>query len=171
MTPPLLRKARISDAPALAAFAQRVFAETFHYVSYSAEDLQQYFQTLLSADYFRAAARDGGLWLAETAENTIAGYAQVRALSLPIEHPSAHNIELTRLYLDAPWQGTGLADRLMQQALEPYPNHAVYLTVYSENPRGLRFYEKRGFKIIGEYTYYVGSHADAEWIMCRHPQN
>jgi ribosomal protein S18 acetylase RimI-like enzyme len=157
--------AQEADAATLAAFAQRVFAETFDFVGYSAADLQAYFDSLLSAAYFRKAAEAGGLWLAEEG-GVIAGYAQARPLSLPVE-AEGDNIELTRLYIDAPWQGKGVADALMDKALEPYAGHAVWLTVYSENPRGIRFYEKRGFEKVGDYTYYVGNHADAEYIMRR----
>jgi ribosomal protein S18 acetylase RimI-like enzyme len=41
----------------------------------------------------------------------------------------------------------------------------MFLTVYTDNHRARRFYERHGFEYIGPYTYMVGNHADEDIIM------
>ena len=41
----------------------------------------------------------------------------------------------------------------------------VTLTVYIDNHRARRFYEKYGFEEVGKYVFMVGNHADDDRIM------
>ena len=41
----------------------------------------------------------------------------------------------------------------------------LYLTVYVDNHRARRFYDRYGFDAVGRYDFMVGSHADEDIIM------
>jgi ribosomal protein S18 acetylase RimI-like enzyme len=41
----------------------------------------------------------------------------------------------------------------------------LYLTVYVENHRARRFYDRYGFEAVGRYDFMVGTHADEDVIM------
>ena len=41
----------------------------------------------------------------------------------------------------------------------------MYLTVYTDNHRAKRFYERYGFEEVGPYSFMVGSQADEDIIM------
>jgi ribosomal protein S18 acetylase RimI-like enzyme len=43
--------------------------------------------------------------------------------------------------------------------------HELYLTVYTDNHRAKRFYERYGFVAVGRYDFMVGNHADEDIIM------
>jgi len=43
----------------------------------------------------------------------------------------------------------------------------LYLTVYVDNHRARRFYERYGFEAVGRYDFMVGSQADEDIIMRR----
>jgi len=41
----------------------------------------------------------------------------------------------------------------------------LYLTVYVDNHRARRLYERYGFAVVGRYDFMVGGHADEDLIM------
>jgi diamine N-acetyltransferase len=41
----------------------------------------------------------------------------------------------------------------------------LVLSVYVDNRRALRFYERHGFEKVGRYDFMVGSHADEDLIL------
>ena len=41
----------------------------------------------------------------------------------------------------------------------------LVLSVYVDNHRARRFYERYGFEVVGKYDFMVGSHADEDLIL------
>jgi len=91
------------------------------------------------------------------------GPAEV-AHQLPFERP----LEVARFYLDPALHGTGAAGQLMAAVL----THAVtaghdglWLQVWEQNPRAIRFYAKTGFSDAGEATYRIGKQMDRDRLL------
>ena len=64
--------------------------------------------------------------------------------------------------------GAGIAARLMDWALDEARRRGaeeLYLTVFVENHRARRFYERYDFVPVGRYDFMVGSQADEDVIM------
>ena len=69
-----------------------------------------------------------------------------------------------------PWQGAGLAPEMMDWVLAEARRRGaaeVYLSVFTENIRAQRFYDRYGFEAVGRYDFMVGSHADEDIVMRR----
>jgi GNAT superfamily N-acetyltransferase len=76
-------------------------------------------------------------------------------------------LELYQLYVLKPWQGKGLAPVLMDWAVGEARRRAartLYLSVWTENHRARRFYERYGFRFVAPYAFMVGEQADADEI-------
>jgi 2-(1,2-epoxy-1,2-dihydrophenyl)acetyl-CoA isomerase len=56
-------------------------------------------------------------------------------------------VELSAMYVRAPWYGTGVADDLIRTALDP--TMPCSLWVFEENPRAQAFYRRHGFELDG----------------------
>lgn len=158
--------ATLDDLPAVDRLFRESFCETFAHL-YRPEDLDA-FLAKFTPDAWRAEMRDPAyaFRLAE-AGGDAAGYAKVGPLTLPVE-PSGKAVELRQLYVLKPHQGSGIAAQLMDWALEKARSFAaseIYLTVYTDNHRARRFYERYGFEAIGRYDFMVGSQADEDIIM------
>lgn len=95
------------------------------------------------------------------------GYCKLGPLTLPVE-ANGPAIELRQLYILKDHHGTGIAPLLMDWALEEAETRGareLYLTVYIDNHRARRFYERYGFEAVGQYDFMVGDQADHDIIM------
>jgi ribosomal protein S18 acetylase RimI-like enzyme len=79
-------------------------------------------------------------------------------------------LELKRLYVARAWHGRGVAQALMNAALDAARARSagtLWLGVWERNPRAVRFYEKYGFARVGEHTFVLGADAQTDWILAR----
>jgi ribosomal protein S18 acetylase RimI-like enzyme len=160
------RKAGPDDAAIMAAIGRETFVETFGPL-YAPEDLAAFLLNH-SEEKWRAELADPGfsVRLGES-DGLAAAYAKIGPPSLPIDldRPTA---ELCQFYIRKPWQGAGLAAPMMEWVLAEARARgaaAVQLSVFTENVRARRFYERYGFDYVGEYHFMVGDHADDDLIM------
>lgn len=160
------RDANPADAPALRALFAESFVETFGHL-YRPADLQEFLETNSMAKWERNLSdAQVAIRIAE-AEGELAGFVELAPKQLPYE-TSAPAIELRRLYLRSSAHGRGIADELMRWALREATARGaqeIVLSVYVDNHRARRFYERYGFETVGKYDFMVGSHADEDLIL------
>lgn len=163
------RDATAADLPAIDRVFRQSFCDTFAHL-YRPEDLaaflskftpQAWVEEFNHPDYrFRVAEADG----------EIVGYVKLGPSSLPIE-TSAPATELRQLYVDKQHHGSGVAKALTDWAIEEAGRSGareLYLTVYVDNHRARKFYDRYGFEQVGRYDFMVGDHADEDLIMRKH---
>lgn len=160
------RIASIEDAAALAELGAHTFTHTFGHL-YRAEDLELFLQNHSPANWakelndpafeVRVAERDGRL----------VGYVKLGPPHLPFE-PRGEAAELRQLYVIEQAKGQGIADVLMRWTIDRARDRGadyLYLSVFTENHRARRFYEKYDFEPEGTYAFMVGTHADEDIVM------
>lgn len=163
-----IRRAGPGDAPAVAEFARRTFIEAFG-ADNRPEDLAAFVASsygvekqgreLSDPDVITIVAESGGL---------LAGYAQVRRNAPPACVTTEAPVELWRFYVDRPWHGRGLAQRLMagvREAARELGGPAIWLSVWERNPRGIAFYAKCGFRDVGTNDFWVGADRQTDRIL------
>ena len=159
------RRALPDDAAALAELGARSFTETFGHL-YSPDDLalflekhtpEQWHAELSDPDLAVQVGEDGG---------QLAAYAKLGPPTLPFE-PRGRPVELRQFYVLKPWHGSGAARELMDWVIAEARNRGdeLYLSVFVDNHRARRFYERYGFEAVGRYDFMVGSHADEDIVM------
>lgn len=77
-------------------------------------------------------------------------------------------VELQRLYVHSSQHGTGLAKELVKTAeaqARELGGKNIWLGVWEDNGRGKSFYEKMGFKPVGEHWFWVSRSKRHDWIM------
>ncbi|MBV9527676.1 GNAT family N-acetyltransferase [Sphingomonas sp.] len=157
-----------ADAQGIADVFRQSFVDTFAHL-YRPEDLADFLSTK-DPDAFRGDLGNGDFHfiVAET-EDEIIGYVKLGPPALPVETPPG-TIELCQLYVLKEWIGAGIGRALMDRALglirDKQARH-VQLSVFVDNHRARRFYERYGFHAVGRYDFMVGSHADED-IILRH---
>lgn len=160
------RIATREDAEALAELGAQTFTDTFGHL-YQPGDLEIFLQNHSTGNWqkeltdpafeVRVAERDGRL----------VGYVKLGPPHLPFE-PRGEAAELRQLYVVEEMKGQGIAHELINWVIERARDLGadyLYLSVFTENHRALRFYEKYDFEPEGTYAFMVGSHADEDIVM------
>ncbi|MES2135546.1 MAG: GNAT family N-acetyltransferase [Pseudomonadota bacterium] len=160
------RDATADDLPAIDRIFRTSFCDTFAHL-YRAEDLAGFLgkfspaawqEEFLDPRYRFRIAESGG---------EPVGFVKLGPSSLPVE-TEARAIELRQIYVLQAHHGRGIAVALMDWAIDEARRRdfeELYLTVYTDNRRAARFYERYGFESVGRYDFMVGSHADEDIIM------
>jgi ribosomal protein S18 acetylase RimI-like enzyme len=78
------------------------------------------------------------------------------------------NAEIEKIYVRANFQGTGVAQKLMETASkfckeQHFEN--VFLGVWQENHRAIKFYQKEGFEIFDTRSFKLGSRICDDYVM------
>ena len=164
----IYRDGELDDAAAIAAMFAESFVDTFGHL-YRPDDLAD-FLSGVTAQAFRDELADERFAFRLAFDGPrLAGFAKLGPAQLPVETPP-DTIELYQLYVLPDWKGRGIATDLMKWALRVAARRSarhVQLSVYVDNHRARRFYERYGFKPVGRYDFMVGSQADED-IVLRH---
>ena len=101
------------------------------------------------------------IWLAEVAPGAApVGYAMLTAPDFPTGLAQPSDLELRRIYLFSRFHGGGVAQGLLDLAIEEARSMSakiLLLGVHPDNQRALAFYRKNGFLKIGTRMFHVGS--------------
>lgn len=166
MTQAAFRTAALGDSALVADLFERSFVETFGHL-YRREDLDA-FLSKVTAEAFASeiGSPDFAVRIAEVGGAPI-GFAKLGPPSLPVDTPP-DTLELWQIYVLKPWQGKGVARQLYDWADSEARRRGgrhLQLTVYVDNHRARRFYDRLGFVAVGRYDFMVGSQADEDIIM------
>jgi GNAT superfamily N-acetyltransferase len=160
------RDANPADGAVLDRIFDTVFCDTFAHL-YRADDLNAFLSSFGVADWERQLADPAfAIRIAEVKEEPV-GYLKLGPLKLPVE-ANGPALLLDQLYVLKEHHGAGIAKELMDWALHETERRGatqLYLTVYVDNHRAKRFYDRYGFEAVGRYDFMVGSHADEDIIM------
>lgn len=160
------RDAAPADAAALVDLARTSFSETFGHL-YQAEDLAAFLAGHTLARWTAELADPAySIRIGEAGAAAVA-YAKLAPVSLPVEAIGPAT-ELRQFYILKPFQGRGHADTLMAWVLDTARARGaeeLFLSVFVDNHRARRFYERYGFKEVGIYAFMVGNHADEDHLM------
>jgi len=165
-----IRQAGASDAPWLAALAERTFRETYT-AHNTAEDMERYvaghFGPALQAAQLSDPrtitlfAEDGG---------RAAGYAQLARGPAPAAVTGPAPMEVVRFYVDRPWHGRGMAQTLMGAAVDTARTagaRTLWLGVWERNDRAIAFYRKSGFVDVGTQIFVLGADRQRDLVLAR----
>lgn len=170
MTPALIRLATLDDVPLLCPLGAATFRETYRSIS-DPREVDEY-----ADDHFTPASVEA--WLRKPGARTLlafvgdapAGYAHLRPAEVPACVSDRQAIELSRLYLLAAAQGTGLGGALLAAALAQAAElqaQTVWLGAYDRNVKALAFYARHGFVQVGTHAFEFGGQVYADPVLTR----
>ena len=160
------RNATIRDAGALAELGKATFVATFGHL-YQPSDLDVFLENHTPDAWERELADPAFAVRVAELDGRMVGYAKLGPPHLPFE-PRGEAAELRQLYVLEEMKGQGVGHALIEwvidRARDRRADH-LYLSVFTDNQRARRFYEKYGFEPEGTYAFMVGTHADEDIVM------
>jgi GNAT superfamily N-acetyltransferase len=162
----IYRDAVSADAAALDRIFDTSFCDTFAHL-YRSEDLEAFLTGFGISDWEEQLRDPAFACRIAEVEGDPVGYVKLGPLNIPVEEDSPALL-LDQLYILKPYHGAGIAHALMDWTLDEARRRGalrLYLTVYVDNHRARRFYDRYGFQTVGRYDFMVGNHADEDIIM------
>ena len=161
-----IRRANLDDAAALAEIAERTFRDTFAKDN-TPEDLEAYVASAYGETLQRRELEDPGslALLGQSDDGTLIAYTQMRRVRSP-----HGEVEIARFYVDRTYHGQGLAQQLMNAAVDAareLGGTTLWLGVWERNWRAIAFYAKCGFQDVGSKPFLVGSDLQTDRVMAR----
>ena len=163
-----IRQISIQDLPALQTIGRKTFAETFAEEN-SAENLANYIAEGFSTEKLTKELENkySQFYFAET-DGRVLGYLKVNNDAAQTENQDPSALEIERIYVLKEFHGKEVGLALYQKALSiaherkaPY----IWLGVWEQNPRAIRFYEKQGFIEFDQHIFQLGDDAQTDILM------
>jgi diamine N-acetyltransferase len=162
-----VKRATVTDALLLAEIGAKTFFDTFH-MHHTKADMDLYLEQAYNQQYIEANLSNTSIHYAIAyAGNNPVGYLK---LKLESTHTmlTGKQIELEKIYVLESALGSGAGKLLMDYAIDFAKQHHVdtlFLGVWEENKRAVRFYQKYGFETFATRTFQLGSNLCDDFLM------
>ena len=163
-----IRKLDITDLENLQKISITTFRETFEEVN-SEEDMQKYLDENLSLERLKNELEnlDSEFYFIEN-ENKNLGYLKLNFGNAQTEKVEENYFEIERIYVLKAFLGQKIGQILFNKAIEIGREknlEYVWLGVWEENHRAIKFYEKNGFEIFGKHDFVLGKDVQTDLLM------
>jgi ribosomal protein S18 acetylase RimI-like enzyme len=168
MTDIIIREATISDLNILCHLGRDTFYETFA-ESNSAENMFTYLEENFNGDKVSAEISNPDSLFFIAWEGTVAvGYLKVNSGKAQTEHHDEDTLEIERIYVKSAYHGKKAGQLLYEKAVEVAAmkkSSILWLGVWEENQRAIRFYEKNGFVAFSKHIFRMGEDEQTDIMM------
>ncbi len=163
-----IRPASPLDLAALQAIGRKTFKEAFA-ANNCEENLAAYLEDGFSKEKLEAELRnENSKFYFALQTNEIIGYLKVNMGDAQSEKQDPDAMEIERIYVLQQYHGKQVGLLLYEHALAiakarkaPY----MWLGVWEENPRAIRFYQKQGFVEFDQHIFQLGEDAQTDILM------
>jgi len=163
-----LKKVEPKDLSNLQQIGRETFYETFSQGN-TAEDMAKYLSESFSTEKLLGEINNpcSNFYLALD-NNQVIGYLKINFGDAQTENQLENAFEIERIYVLKTYQGKDVGQLLFNKALQlANEQHAdfVWLGVWEENHRAIRFYQKNGFVEFGKHIFKLGADEQTDLLL------
>ncbi|SHN09948.1 GNAT family N-acetyltransferase [Chitinophaga sp. CF418] len=163
-----IRRTSAEDIEHLRQIGKDTFFETFGHSNTEA-DMKKYLDENFSPEKVSAELSnpDSQFFIAWEGDTPI-GYLKLNTGKAQTEPQEDSAIEIERIYVLGAYHGKKIGQLLYEKALEvaQIQNKSfIWLGVWEENPRAIRFYEKNGFVAFSKHIFKLGEDEQVDVMM------
>lgn len=163
-----IRQISVDDILSLQKIGSETFKETFS-SSNTEENLKVYLDSAFTVNKLMTELDNpfSAFYFAEL-ENVIIGYLKLNFGNAQTELKDNKAVEIERIYVLKEFHGMKVGQLIYEKAIEiARLNNAeyVWLGVWEENPRAIRFYKKNGFVEFDKHIFKMGNEDQTDIMM------
>ncbi len=163
-----IRVGTADDATLIAKLGADTFAASFS-AQNTPENLAKHIAGAYGEEIQQRELADPAVtYLIAEQHGRLAGYAQVREGDAPECVSGPALIEVRRFYVIQNFHGSGIAQALMDACADEARRRracTLWLGVWDQNPRAIRFYTKCGFQDVGGQTFMLGDDPQQDRVL------
>ena len=173
-----ITRAQPADLEVLLAFAERTFRDAYEHLNKPA-DFKLYCDEAFTPERFQSEMGNphSAFWLAHienlsaeasAKEGQLVAYIKLNFDRCPPELEGKKTVQVERIYVDAPFQGRRIGEKLLDFAYEQARAAGaewLWLSVWQANPPAVRFYERCGYEICGTDLFQLGNDPQLDWVV------
>jgi ribosomal protein S18 acetylase RimI-like enzyme len=158
----------LQDLKALQYIARETFFETFA-ASNTEADMRKYLEENFSdAKMKEELSNPQSVFCIAWEDETPVGYLKVNSGLAQTELQDGSALEIERIYVKNAYHGKKVGQLLYEKALEiaqQKETSYLWLGVWEENPKAIRFYEKNGFVAFDKHIFKLGQDEQTDIMM------
>lgn len=163
-----IRKVTINESKQLQKISRQTFFETFS-ADNTAENMEKYLEASFTEEKLTAelALSDSAFYFALLNQEVI-GYLKINFGQSQTELQDEKSLEIERIYVLQAYHGKKVGQLLYEKAMQLAHQkevHYVWLGVWEENKRAIRFYQKNGFVAFDRHIFTLGNDEQVDIMM------
>ncbi|MGO1787256.1 MAG: GNAT family N-acetyltransferase [Sphingobacterium sp.] len=163
-----IQKVTLNDIEQLQEIGKETFLETFS-TSNTQENMEKYLAEGFSLKKLSdELTNENSEFYFASSENSVIGYLKINFGASQTERQDEKNLEIERIYVLKEFYGKKVGQMLYEKAIEVAKQKSlawVWLGVWEENPRAIRFYEKNGFVEFDKHIFTLGDEEQTDLMM------
>jgi ribosomal protein S18 acetylase RimI-like enzyme len=168
MTQITITKANSGDLAVIQQVGRETFFETF-VQSNTEADMKKYLEESFNDEKVRTElANPDSLFFIAWEEGNPVGYLKVNTGNAQTDLQDDSSLEIERIYVKSAYHGKSVGNLLYAKALavaQSLKKSSIWLGVWEENPRAIRFYEKNGFVAFDKHLFMLGDDEQTDILM------
>ena len=163
-----IRKVNLQDVEKLKEIGKLTFAETFSSEN-SEEDMLEYLEEGFSTEKLKTELTDKNAeFYFAVLDDKVIGYLKVNFGQSQTEIKDINALEIERIYVLKEFHGKKIGQILYNKAIDLAKERSlkyVWLGVWEQNPRAIKFYEKNGFVAFDKHIFKLGKDEQTDIMM------
>ena len=168
MTTIEIRKATVSDLETIQKISIQTFIETFAAVN-SPENIANYIKDSLNTEQLTTELNNANSQFYIAYSNAeVVGYLKINFGDAQTETINENALEVQRIYVLQNFHGKNIGQLLLEKVkkiAQTTDVEYIWLGVWEENHRALRFYIKNGFVVFDKHVFMMGNDEQTDLLM------
>ncbi|QKJ29362.1 GNAT family N-acetyltransferase [Mucilaginibacter mali] len=168
MLPVTFTKLTLTDVKALTLFSNITFFDAFYHLN-KPEDILAYADKFLNEEKLSAEiAKPNSAFYFAQIDGEIAGYTKINFAEAQSDIKDPASLEIERVYVSKHHQGKQIGAQLLNHAVQIARKanlQYIWLGVWEQNHRAVKFYQQNGFEVFGSHDFLLGSDLQTDLLM------